>query len=198
VLTIHPRRPLVRLGHGIGFSMIKYLSTILNRTIHHPVQVAALILLVIIATACSTKRTIIERSSVSFDRWSIALMTVPTSQAAERLRESLLRGERRPPSTTIIPITKLSKVDPGLITTAIRLSECEVSSPIESSSTHFGAFYFVLQRGGTANDSCEEMRPTFYEQFQKISDIAGQILIGLIAVGVTGFLIAAPFLFDIF
>jgi hypothetical protein len=142
--------------------------------------------------ACSTAKTATDAPRVTFDRRSIAMMTVPTTDDAERLRQSLLRGELLPPSARIVPVGELDRINPSLSKIAAQLAECEISPPIATSTS---AGYVVLQRGSDPDNPCEGTPQPLSDRLKKAGDTAGEILMGLLVVGLVGFGIAAPFLF---
>jgi hypothetical protein len=114
----------------------------------------------------------------------------------ERLRDKLRRGDPLPPTTTIVPLAELDRLDPELSTIAARLGECAISQPIPPRQGRMGGDYVLLQRGGDAETPCQEAVPAPPERstYDTINEHAGQVLIGLLMVGLAGLLIALPFL----
>jgi hypothetical protein len=57
--------------------------------------------------------------------------------------------------------------------------------------------YRVLQRGGDPDQPCHG-EASMGDQIAQWGDKAGELLVSLLVIGVTGFLIAVPFIFHIF
>jgi len=157
-------------------------------------------LLLVIAAACSTPRAASdghqEADRPAFDRRSVALMRLHSFDEAEQLRDKLRRGDPLPPTTTIIPLAELDRLDPELSTVAARLGECAISQPIPPGHGRMDGDYALLQRGSSAETPCEGAVPVPPERstYDTIEEHAGQVLIGLLMVGLAGLLIALPFL----
>ena len=130
----------------------------------------------------------------TFTPRTVALMTVPTAEAAEGLRQFLLRGKSIPPIAEIIPISKLDRIRTMLSEVAAGLGDCGVSSPIPPTGNPAGNAYIVLQKGGEPGSSCVRVERNSLEVFQKVNETAGEMFIGLLAVGLTGLLIVLPFI----
>ncbi len=146
------------------------------------------------AIGCTVKRVGDEGPRAAFTQKTVALMRAPTAQAAEGLRQSLLRGDSLPPTAEIIPITKLDQISTVLGKVAARLGDCEVSQPIPLAENTTGNAYIVLQKGGDSEGPCwgeERNSPGF---FQEIDEKVGELFMGLLVVGLTGLLIALPFI----
>jgi hypothetical protein len=121
-------------------------------------------------------------------------MTVPTAEVAEELRLSLLGGKPIPSTAEIIPVSQLDRINPALGKAAARLGECQISQPIPPMGNATGNAYIVLQRGGNPGSSCQPAKPDSQGFFQRFDEKAGEVFIGILAVGLTGLLIALPFI----
>lgn len=153
--------------------------------------------LLAVAAACSTPGAVIDGDRPAFDRRSVALMRTHTLEEAERLRSALLRGEPLPSATAIVPISELDQLDPALSKIAAQLGECHISSPIPPGQNRRDGDYTLLQRGSDAATPCQGGAPAPPPRslYETINERAGELLIGLLVVGLAGFLIAVPFLF---
>ena len=127
----------------------------------------------------------------------VALMTESTYEDAEFRRQSLLRREPLPSYANVMPISELDQMDPLLSTTATRLTTCGVSPVIKSARADDTVGFVILQRGSDDGSTCEKKGLTFTERMKKIDEVGGELLMGILLVGLAGFLIAAPFLFGI-
>jgi hypothetical protein len=156
------------------------------------------ILLLLLAAGCATKQAAQEKPDkelkTAFTQKTVALMIVPTADDAETLRQSLLHGKPIPPSAEIIPISQLDDISTVLSKSAAGLRECGVSRIIPPSETNIGNAYIVLQKGSASGNSCIPIEGETQSFFQKIDENVGGPFIGILAVGLTLFLIALPFI----
>ena len=150
--------------------------------------------LMLLAVGCATNRVGNEGPKTAFTQKTVALMIVPTAEAAEILRLSLLQGKSLPPDAEIIPIRQLDQISTVLSKAAAELRDCDVSRPIPPTETTLGNAYIVLQRGSATGNSCRPIEPDQQSFFQKIDEKGGEVLIGLLSVGLTLLLIALPFI----
>lgn len=155
------------------------------------------ILPILLSPACAATKAAGDRPPPTFDRRAVALIAATTSDEAERQRQRLLEGEPLPSGATIIPLSELDQIDPALSTQAARLAPCEVSRPAESPAAPEGG-YVVMQRGTDPASSCVETPPTLSERLKQIDEKGGELLIGLLMIGLVGFFAAVPFIFGIF
>jgi hypothetical protein len=173
-------------------------DAVLRRRIPHYLGMVSVILL---TAACSTGKEAAMAPRIRLDQQTVAVMTAVNVEEAERLRLSLLRGQPPPPSAHLVSIEELVRSDPALGKLAAQLMDCEISRPIPpptpSTNAQTSTGYLVLQRGGDPDQPCHG-EPSMGDQMVQWSDMAGELLIGLLAIGVTGFLAAAPFIFHIF
>ena len=104
-----------------------------------------------------------------------------------RLR--LRPGEKVPVDGVVLDgiSTVLSKAADGL-------RECGVSRVIPPAEANIGSAYIVLQRGNTPGDSCEFIEKDQQSFSQKIDEKGGEVLIGILSIGLTILLIALPFI----
>jgi hypothetical protein len=123
-------------------------------------------------------------------------MRLHSFDEAEQLRDKLRRGDPLPPTTTIIPFAELDRLDPELSTVAARLGECAISQTIPPRQGRMGGDYVLLQRGSDAETPCHGAAPAPPERstYDTFNEHAGQLLMGLLMVGLAGLLIALPFL----
>jgi hypothetical protein len=183
-----PRRP-VRFGA-------------LTRLIR-PIQLALVfgVLTILLLPACSTTRGTTEGPRFRLDRQTIAVMSAANEEEAERLRLELLRGQPPPPSAHLVSIEELVRTNPALGNVAAQLMDCEVSRtiapPVAPTDAQTGTDYLVLQRGGDPDQPCHG-EANMGDQIAHWGDKAGELLVSLLAIGVAGFLAAAPFIFHIF
>jgi hypothetical protein len=143
--------------------------------------------------ACASRPIALESAPVGFDRRSVAIITTPSAMEADDIRKALREGAATPPSARIVPIGELDRINPSLSTVAIRLRECEVSEPMLSNEAKGG--YVLLQRGGELDAPCRQPPPGLGEQARRVEERAGELLMGLLLVGLIGFLAVLPFLF---
>ncbi len=151
-------------------------------------------LFMLFAAGCAIKRVGNEGPRAAFTQKTVALMTVPTAEAAEDLRQSLLSGKSLPPTAEIIPIGQLDRISTMLSKTAAGLRNCEVSQPIPPTGNTTSNAYLVLQKGGDPEGSCQRVGRNPLEFFQEIDEKVGEVFMGLLVVGLTGLLIALPFI----
>lgn len=151
------------------------------------------LLMMLFVAGCTVKRVGDEVPRAAFTSKTVALMTAPTAEAAESLRQSLLRGQSLPLTTEIIPISQLDRISTVLTKVAAGLVNCEVSQPIPPENTT-GNAYIVLQKGGDTEDSCQQVGWSSLGFFQEIDEKVGELFMGLLVVGLTGLLIALPFI----
>jgi len=130
------------------------------------------------------------------DRNSVAVMTALNAEEADRLRLSLLRGQPPPPSAQIFLIDDLNRSNPVLGKVAAQLADCEISPPIPPTDAQTSSGYLVLQRGGDPDQPCHGSVSASDQEAW--TDKAGQLLVGVLLIGVVGFMVAAPFIFHIF
>jgi len=153
----------------------------------------------LLTMACSTGREA-AAPRIRLDQQTVAVMTAVNSEEAERLRLTLLRGQLLPPSAQLYSIDELVRSNPALGKVAAQLMDCEVSRvippPTPSTGAQSGTGYLVLQRGGDPDQPCHG--PVNDADRESWADKAGELVIGLLMIGVTGFLAAVPFLFHIF
>jgi hypothetical protein len=152
------------------------------------------ILAILLAAGCATKQAVNEGPKSAFTQNTVALMIMPTYEDAEVRRLSLVRGKPLPPGAEIIPIPQLEGMSSVLSRAASGLRECGVSRVFPPAETNIGNAYIVLQRGSTAGGSCELTDKESQTFFQKIYEIGGKELIGLLAIGLTVLLVALPFI----
>jgi len=150
----------------------------------------------ILLAACSTTKEAAEQPDVQLDQETVAVMTTVNAEEAQRLRLSLLRGQAPPASARLFSIDTLLQVNPALGKLASQLAECEISRPLPPSDPQTGTGYLVLQRGGDPDRPCHGSVSAADKE--SWSDKAGELLLGVLMVGLAGFLAAAPFLFHIF
>ncbi|MEW6325455.1 MAG: hypothetical protein AB1515_08740 [Nitrospirota bacterium] len=155
------------------------------------------IILPVLAAACSTTGpTVNDDRRAAFDRNAVALIRTFSADEAGRIRQALLRGEPFPASTAIVPIGELDRIHPSLSLIATRLRDCEISEPIASNAGREGAEFVLLQRGGGRATPCHgEMPAETRSLYQRIDEWGGELLIGLLLIGLAGALAALPFLF---
>ena len=161
-------------------------------------EYAWLWLIVLLINGCATPRAPLEAPPVRFDRQMVALMTESTYEDAEFRRQSLLRREPLPSYANVMPIGELDQVNPSLSIVAMHLRACEVSSVITSGRADGTRYYVLLQRGGDNDTTCTKEEMTIGERLKKMDEIGGELLMGILLVGLAGFLIAAPFFINIF
>jgi len=159
-------------------------------------QLGALSLLLLTA-ACSTTKESAQGAHLRMDEQTVAVMTAVNADEAERLRISLLRGQPPPPSAQLFSIDQLAHSNPALGKIAMQLADCEISRPIPPTDAQTSTGFLVLQRGGDADEPCHG-EPSTTERMSQWSDKAGELLLGLLVVGLAGFLVAAPFIFHVF
>jgi hypothetical protein len=152
------------------------------------------ILPILLAAGCATKPAVNEGPKSAFTQNTVALMIMPTYEDAEVRRLSLVRGKPIPPSAEIIPIPQLDGISTVLSKAASGLRECGVSRVIPPAETNIGNAYIVLQRGSTVGGSCELTDKESQTFFEKVDEIGGTALIGLLAIGLTVLLVALPFI----
>ena len=152
--------------------------------------------LLVLTAACSTPGPVAnDRPGPAFDRQSIALMRTHNREVAEQIRADLLRGGPLPPSAEIVRIGELDRINPSLSLIATQLGECEISPPIASNVRPEEGAHLVLQRGGSAAVACQAGEPVELKSwFETIEELGGELLIGLLAVGLVVVLAALPFL----
>jgi hypothetical protein len=151
--------------------------------------------LLLLAAGCSTKQVGSKDGKIVFNEKTVALMIMPTYMEAETLRLSLLKGRPLPPSAEIISIPQLQGISTALSTAAAGLRECGVSRAIPPSETNIGNAYIVLQKGNAAGTTCQGIEGSDSKTLlQKIDEKGGEILLGILSVGIVLFLIALPFL----
>ena len=123
-------------------------------------------------------------------------MRLHSFDEAERLRDKLRRGEPLPASATIMPLAELDRFDAEFSKVAARLGECAISQPIPPGHGRTGSDYVVLQRGSDGDTPCHGAAPAPTERstYETVEEHAGQVLLGLLLVGLAGLLIALPFL----
>jgi len=160
---------------------------------HGPLLILPLVLLL---SACSTGREAASAPRVILDRQTVAVMTAVNAEEADRLRLSLLRGEPPPPSAQLISIDELNRSNPALGRVAVQLADCEISPPIPPMDAQTSSGYLVLQRGGDPDHPCHGS--VVAADQESWTDKAGELLIGVLVIGVVGFLAAAPFIFHVF
>jgi hypothetical protein len=152
------------------------------------------LVLMLSTVGCTVKLVGSEGQRTAFTQKTVALMRAPTAQAAESLRQSLLRGESLPPTAEIISIAKLDRISTVLSNVAAGLGDCQVSQSIPPAENTTGNGYIVLQKGGDPEGPCrgeEQNSPGF---FQEMDEKIGELFMGLLLVGLTGLLIALPFI----
>jgi hypothetical protein len=152
--------------------------------------------IIFFTAACSTTKHAGEAPRTILDQQTVAVMITANAEEAERLRLSLLRGQPLPPSAQLFSIEGLTQADPTLGKLASQLADCEISRPIAPANRQTSTGYLVLQRGGDPDRPCHGSVSAADEE--SWSDKAGALLLGLLMVGVAGFLIAAPFIFHVF
>ncbi|MBI3621768.1 MAG: hypothetical protein HY208_06225 [Nitrospirae bacterium] len=154
----------------------------------------------LLLTACATTTHSGEAPRALLDQQTVAVMTAVNAEEAERLRLSLLRGQPLPASAQFFSIDGLTQANPTLGKLAAQLGDCEISRPIPppippmDRQTSTG--YLVLQRGGDPDRPCHGSVSAADQE--SWTDKAGELLLGLLMVGVVGFLVAAPFIFHVF
>ena len=144
---------------------------------------------------CAGPRPVSGEVSHSFDRRSVVMMTVSTAEEGERLRSSLLEGAPLPQSATVIPINRLDQLNPELSKTAMQLNDCEISPPLRLKGASGRESIVVLQRGHNATPPCYGATKSFSDRYHDFEEKAGQLLIGLLMVGIAGLAIVVPYLF---
>jgi len=155
-----------------------------------------LLTLIPLAAACSTTKHAGEAPRALLDQQTVAVMTTVNAEEAERLRLSLLRGQPLPTSAQLFSIDGLSQANPALGKLAAQLGDCEISRPIPPTDRQTSTGYLVLQRGGDPDRPCHGSVSAADQE--SWTDKAGEVLLGLLMVGVIGFLAAAPFIFHVF
>jgi hypothetical protein len=146
--------------------------------------------------ACSTTRDATDAPRARLDQHTVAVMTTVNAEEAQRLRLELLRGQPPPPSAQLFSIDELIRTNPTLGKLASQLADCEISRPIRPTDQQTSTGYLVLQRGGDPDRPCHGSVSAADQE--SWTDMAGELLLGLLLVGVAGFLAAAPFIFHIF
>jgi hypothetical protein len=152
------------------------------------------ILMMLFAVGCAAKRVGSEGQGTAFPHKTVALMKVPTAQGAESLRQSLLRGEFLPPTAEVISMNQLERMSTALGKVADGLGDCQVSQPIPMAENSTGNGYIVLQKGGDSEGACWEKERNSPGFFQEMDEKIGELFMGLLVVGLTGLLIALPFI----
>jgi len=151
---------------------------------------------VLLLPACTTGREAATAPRIHLDRQTVAVMTAVNEEEAERLRLTLLRGDPPPASAHLVSIGELSQSNPTLGHVASKLMDCEISRPIAPTDAQTSTGYLVLQRGGSPDQPC--YGSVSEDDHESWSDKAGELLLGLLMIGVVGFLVAAPFIFHVF
>lgn len=154
----------------------------------------------LLLAGCSTAKNAAGTPDIRLDQQTVAVMTTVDAEEAERLRLSLLRGQGLPASAQLFSIDELIRINPALGKIATQLADCEISRPIPPPASptdrQTSNGYLVLQRGGDPDQPCHGS--VSRADRESWSDKAGEVLIGLLVVGMAGFLAAVPFLFHIF
>jgi hypothetical protein len=176
-----------------------YPDATLRRRIPCLAPCLSLISTILLTVACSTGREA-AAPRIRLDQQTVAVMTAVNFEEAERLRLTLLRGQLIPPSAHLYSIDELDRSNPALGKIAARLTNCEISQVIPPPTPSTGAQretgYLVLQRGGDPDQPCHgSLNDADDESW---SDKAGELVIGLLVICVTGFLAAVPFIFHVF
>jgi hypothetical protein len=151
---------------------------------------------VLLLSACSTGREAATAPRLILDRQTVAIMTAANAEEADRLRLSLLRGQPPPSSAQLISIDELNRSNPTLGNVAAQLADCEISPPLPPTDTQTSSGYLVLQRGGDPEQPCHGS--VIAADQESWTDKAGELLVGVLVIGMVGFLAAAPFIFHIF
>ncbi|MBI3620887.1 MAG: hypothetical protein HY208_01670, partial [Nitrospirae bacterium] len=153
--------------------------------------------IILFAAACTTTKHAGEALRALLDQQTVAVMTAVNAEEAERLRLSLLRGQPLPASAQLFSIDGLTQANPALGKLAAQLGDCEISRPIPPPippmDRQISTGYLVLQRGGDPDRPCHGAVSAADQE--SWTDKAGELLLGLLMVGVVGFLVAAPFIF---
>jgi hypothetical protein len=160
---------------------------------------SAILLAIVCSTgACSTGKEA-AAPRIHLDHQTVAVMTEVNPEEAERLRLSLLRGQPLPPSAQLFSIEDLDRTNPALGKVAAQLMDCEISRVIppaaSSTDARNSTGFLVLQRGGDQDQPCHGSANDDQESW---ADKAGELMVGLLVIGVAGFLAAAPFIFHVF
>jgi hypothetical protein len=172
----------------------------IRRRILCPGIPSAILLAIVCSTgACSTGKEA-TAPRLHLDHQTVAVMTEVNPEEAERLRLTLLRGQPLPPSAQLFSIEDLVRTNPMLGKVAARLMDCEISRvippPAYSTDAHINTGYLVLQRGGDQDRPCHG--PAYDIDQESWTDKAGELMVGLLVIGVVGFLAAVPFIFHVF
>lgn len=159
------------------------------------VRTAAHLSIILLLLGCATHGGMTERQRADFSRGTIALITAPDAETAEVIRKSLKRGAPLPPDAEIIPVVRLDRTDPALARAAARLQDCEVSAVIPP-SVPAESRYKIVQRGGPPYSACRggDRGRSFAEMYEKFDEKAGELLMGLLVVGLVALSIALPFI----